>query len=214
MTSPEKCFASSTPSAVFPVAVGPTTATTGCLYDASKLLFQLLPGQFEYAGAAMRAERRHLAGKDLFGQRQQFLRRGLVPRLMAARQEIECSTHSVCSFSASWPPLSSYLRSPPAGFRHSAAPHLRAPRAAPRYCRQSPRSQRPAFSSRGMLSSRACFPPQQVDGSRLQQHLAGHIAVIRGQFFVQLALVGSVFIDQAQLVAAFCKDICSEHLAT
>ena len=26
MTSPEKCFASSTPSAVFPVAVGPTTA--------------------------------------------------------------------------------------------------------------------------------------------------------------------------------------------
>ena len=23
----------------------------------------------------------------------------------AARQEMECSTHSVCSFSASWPPL-------------------------------------------------------------------------------------------------------------
>ena len=66
--------------AVLPVA-GPTTATTGCLYDASKLLFQLLSGQLEHAGAAVRAERRHFAGNDLFGQRQQLLRGGLVPRL-------------------------------------------------------------------------------------------------------------------------------------
>ena len=51
MTSPPKRSANATPSAVFPVAVGPTTASTGCLvlslHNAAKLLFQLLPGQFE-----------------------------------------------------------------------------------------------------------------------------------------------------------------------
>ena len=83
MTSPENRCASATPSAVLPVAVGPTTATTAgfALHDASKLLFQLLSGKFEHAGTAMGAERRHLAGEDLLGQCHKLLRGGLVPRL-------------------------------------------------------------------------------------------------------------------------------------
>ena len=36
----------------------------------------------------------------------------------------------------------------------------------------------------------------------LQQQLAGHIAVIRRQLFKQLALVGGVLIDDADLLAA------------
>src|SRR5699024_12751533 len=82
MISPPRRRASSTPRAVLPVAVGPTTASTGCLsFDSAKLLFQLLSSQLEDAGAAVWAEGRHLAGQDLFGHGHQLLGRCTVPRL-------------------------------------------------------------------------------------------------------------------------------------
>ena len=53
----------------------------------------------------------------------------------------------------------------------------------------------------------------QVDGGGLQQQLAGHVAVVRGQLFVQLTLMGGVLIDQTQLVSPLCQNIGAENLA-
>ncbi len=185
MTSPENRCASATPSAVLPVAVGPTTATTAgfALHDASKLLFQLLSGKFEHAGTAMGAERRHLAGEDLLGQCHKLLRGGLVPALMAARQEMECSTHSVCSFSASRLPFeqavgdlhqqsSAFCGSTSAGTARSST--VLPPKSA---------TSSPAFSSRGLVfQQRLLFLCGKVDGGGLQQQLAGHVAVVGSKF--------------------------------
>src|SRR5699024_4159263 len=82
MISPPRWRASSTPRAVLPVAVGPTTASTGRLsFDSAKLHFRLPSGQREAAGAAVGTERRHLAREDLFGQGHQLLGRDVVSRL-------------------------------------------------------------------------------------------------------------------------------------
>ena len=81
MISPPKALASPTESAVLPLAVGPPTAITRDLDKSAKLLFQLLPGDFQHAGAAMRAERRHCAVHNVLGQRQHFCSIGAVARL-------------------------------------------------------------------------------------------------------------------------------------
>ena len=81
----------------------------------------------------------------------------LSPALMAARQEMECSTHSVCSFSASRLPLSrrsaistskssAFCGSTSAGTARSST--VLPPKSA---------TSSPAFSSRGWFSSSACF---------------------------------------------------------
>ena len=69
------------------------------------------------------------------------------------------------------------------------------------------------FQKRNIIQQSLFFLGGKIDGGRLQQHLAGHIAVVRRQLFVQLALVGCVLVDQAQLVPALGKDIGAEHLA-
>ena len=48
-----------------------------------------------------------------------------------------------------------------------------------------------------MIQQGLFFLSRQVNGRRLQQHLTGHIAVVGCQLFVQLALMGSVLVDEA-----------------
>ena len=80
MISPSKALASATESAVLPLAVGPPTATTRGLDKSAKLLFQLLPGDFQYAGPPVRAERRDRAVHDALGQREHLGGVRAVPR--------------------------------------------------------------------------------------------------------------------------------------
>ena len=81
----------------------------------------------------------------------------LSPALMAARQEMECSTHSVCSFSASRLPLS--RRSAISTSKSSAFCGSTSAGTARNSTVLPPKSatSSPAFSSRGWFSSSACF---------------------------------------------------------
>ena len=69
------------------------------------------------------------------------------------------------------------------------------------------------FQQGHMIQQGLFFLSRQVNGRRLQQHLTGHIAVVGCQLFVQLALMGSVLVDEAQFVAALGQNIGTEHLA-
>ena len=69
------------------------------------------------------------------------------------------------------------------------------------------------FQQRNVVQQRLLFLRRQIDGSRLQQQLTGHIAVAGRQLLVELAFMGSMLIDQAQLVSALCKDVGLKHLS-
>ena len=72
----------------------------------------------------------------------------------------------------------------------------------------------PGVFQQGLIfQQRLLFLCGKVDGGGLQQQLAGHIAVVGGKLFVQLTLVGSVLIDQTQLVPPLRQNIGAEYFA-
>ena len=106
MISPSKALASATESAVLPLAVGPPTATTrpNCFSSSFRVIFNTqgrpcgqnggtVPSMMRWASASISAA---------------FVRS---PALIAARQAMECSTHSVFSRRASRPPSASFAAS-------------------------------------------------------------------------------------------------------
>ena len=72
----------------------------------------------------------------------------------------------------------------------------------------------PGVFQQGLVfQQRLLFLCGKVDGGGLQQQLAGHVAVVDSKFFVQLALMGGVLVDQAQLVSPLCQNIGAENFA-
>jgi len=162
----------------------------------------------------MGAEGRHLAGKDLLGQCHKLLRGGLIPRLdggaagdgvqhplgvlvqrvpAALEQAVGDFHQQILGV------LRLYVR------RHSAQQHGAAAKVG---------HIQPGVFQQGLIfQQRLLFLCGKVDGGGLQQQLAGHVAVVRGQLFVQLTLVGGVLIDQTQLVSPLRQNIGAENLA-
>ena len=201
MISPSKALANATESAVLPLAVGPPTATTRGLDKSAKLLFQLLPGDFQYAGPPVRAERRDCAVHDALGQREHLGGVRAVPRFdgraagdgMQHPLGLSHAERRVRRRRALPPAPRSYpLHRPPARPRARRA----------RQQSQPPKSSAsmPASVRRSRFCKTACFSAAvRLTCTGDKQHLGRHAAVVPGQLLKQNALMRSVLVDKAKL---------------
>ena len=135
------------------------------------------------------------------------------PALMAARQAMECSTHSVFSRSiaAAVRQLCGQLHKHILDIvhrhigGHGTDNHGRTAKILGLNARIGQQIE--------ILQHSLLFCSGQVDLHRHKQHLRRHIAVVPGKLLKQNTLVRGVLVDQAKLAAAFRNDVGLEHLA-
>ncbi len=136
------------------------------------------------------------------------------PALMAARQEMEWSTHSVRSFRAARLPVGQLCRQLDQQIFGTALLHISGDRAqADRAAAKIAHLEAGTFQQVEVGQQSGLFLGGELHHQRLQEQLTGDIAVVGGQFLEELALVGGVLVNDADLVAPLREDIGAEDLA-
>ena len=218
MTSPARtAAASATPSAVLPVAVGPTTATTGRL-----LHYTMRPNCFSSSfRVSLRTQGRPWGQKGGTSPERIFSASAISscgevwsPALMAARQEMECE-HPLCPLvqrvAAAVGQLCRQLDQQILGtaLLYVSGHGAQADRAAAKIAHL----ETGAFQQVEVGQQSGLFLGGELHHQRLQEELTGDIAVVGGQFLEELALMGGVLVNDADLVAPLREDIGAEDLA-